>query len=96
MFNCALNVIILKWGREASGSGSDLLSWWPRYPLPPSMHCPETYNVPSPRKRVSVLMQCFFSMLWQREQFCWCICGNKLPAVHGFLSFATVMMMQGQ
>lgn len=62
MFNCALDVIILKWGREASGSGSDLLPWRLRYPLPPSMHCPETYNVPSPRKRVSVLMQCVFPL----------------------------------
>jgi hypothetical protein len=63
MFNCTLNVIILKWGREASGSGSELLPWRPRYPLPPPMHFPETYNVPSPRKGVSVLMQCIFSII---------------------------------
>jgi hypothetical protein len=44
-----------KWDREAGGSGSELLLWKPRYPIPPPMHFLDTHNVPTPRKRVSVL-----------------------------------------
>jgi hypothetical protein len=92
MFNCDFNVIILKWGREAIGSGSDLLPWRSRYPLPPPMHCLETYNVPSPRTRVSVLIQCMFSIIWQRGKNCWWNCSNKLSSLYGFIPFATVLI----
>lgn len=55
MFNRALDVLLLKWGRAAGGFSGSELPWRTRFPLPPPMHFSENYCVPSSRKRVCVL-----------------------------------------
>jgi len=52
MYNRAPGFFVLKWGRKASGSGSWVLPWRPKYTLPNPTHFSETYCVPSSRKQV--------------------------------------------
>ncbi|XP_069700159.1 dual specificity protein kinase CLK2 isoform X4 [Periplaneta americana] len=45
--------IAADWGREAGGSGSGLMPWQPRYPLPPPKHYSDTHRALTPmRKRM--------------------------------------------
>jgi hypothetical protein len=55
MFNRALDVLVLKWGRGAEAVSGSELPWRTRFPLLPPTHFSENYCVPSSRKRVCVL-----------------------------------------
>lgn len=55
MFNRALHVLVLKWGRGTRPVSGSELPWRTQYPLPPPTHFSENYFVPSSRKRVCVI-----------------------------------------